>query len=62
MTKKIKNKNLNMFVRNNGKNDHVHALYALLYVAKKEKKAHKVTLLTGPKRKIIKLCLDGPAK
>jgi hypothetical protein len=37
MTKKVKNKNLNMFVRNNEKNDHVHALYPLLYVVKKEK-------------------------
>jgi hypothetical protein len=61
MTKKVKNKNLNMFIRNNGKNDDVSALYPLLYVAKKEKK-HKVTLFTGPKRKIIKLCLDGHAK
>jgi hypothetical protein len=59
MTKKGE-KNLNMFVRNNEKNDHIHALYPLLYVAKKEK--HKVMLFTGPKRKNIKLCLDGPAK
>jgi hypothetical protein len=44
MTKKAKNKNLNMFVRNNGKNDHVHALYPALYVAKKKK---------------IKLCLQS---
>ena len=43
-----------------GKKDHVHVLYPLLYVAKKEK--HKVTLFIGPKRKNIKLCLDGPAK
>jgi hypothetical protein len=34
MTKKGKNKNLNMFVRNNGKEEHVHVLYPLLYVAK----------------------------
>jgi hypothetical protein len=32
MTKKGKNKNLNMFVRNNGKEEHVP--YPLLYVAK----------------------------
>jgi hypothetical protein len=36
MTKKVKNKNLNMFVRNNGKKDYVHVLYPLLYVAKKD--------------------------
>ena len=41
------------------KNDHVHMLYPLLYETKKEK---KVTLFMGPKRKKIKLCLDGPAK
>ena len=57
--KKVKNKNLSMFVRNNAKNDHVHMLYPLLYETKKEK---KVTLFMGPKRKKIKLCLDGPAK
>jgi hypothetical protein len=60
MTKKAKNKNLNMFVRNNGKNDHVHALYPALYVAKKKKK-HKV-MFTKPKRKNIKLYLDRSAK
>ena len=50
MTKKVKNKNQNMFIRNNGKN-HVHVLYPLLYVAKKEKQ-HKVTrYLWGQKEK-----------
>jgi hypothetical protein len=48
MTKRVKNRNLNMFLRNNGKKDLVHVLYPLLYVAKKEKN--------------IKLCFDGPAK
>jgi hypothetical protein len=47
----MKNKNLNMFVRNNGKNDHVHALYALLYVAKKEKKHIKLHCLRDQKEK-----------
>jgi hypothetical protein len=48
--KKDENKNLNMFVRNNGKKDHVHMLYPLLYVAKKETK-HRVTLFMGQKEK-----------
>jgi hypothetical protein len=58
--KKDENKNLNMFVRNNGKKDHVHVLYPLLYVAKKENNI-KLRCLWG-KNKNIKLCLDGPAK
>jgi hypothetical protein len=49
MIKKVKNKNLNMFVRKNGKN---HA----------KRKKHKVTLFMRAKSKKIKLCLDGPAK
>ena len=57
MTKKVKNKNLNMFVRNDAKKNHVHVLYPVLYVDKKKK---KVTLFMG--KKDIKLCLDGPAK
>jgi hypothetical protein len=38
--KKMKNKNLNTFVRNDGENDHVHVLFYLsLYLCgKKEKK------------------------
>jgi hypothetical protein len=40
VTKKMKNKNLNTFVRNDGENDHVHVLfYPSLYLCgKKEKK------------------------
>jgi hypothetical protein len=49
MTKKVKTKNLNMFVRNNRKKDHVHVIYPLLYVAKKKK--HKATLFMGAKKK-----------
>jgi hypothetical protein len=57
----VKNKNLNIFVRNNAKkkSDHVHMLYPLLYEAKKKK---RYVVYGAKKEKKIKLCLDGPTK
>jgi hypothetical protein len=52
-------RNLNMLVRNNEKKEHVHVLYPLLYVAKKEK---SIKLRCLWPKKNIKLCLDGPGK
>jgi hypothetical protein len=43
-----------MFVRNNVKKDHVHVLYPLLYVAKKEKNI-KLCCLWGQKEKNYKV-------
>jgi hypothetical protein len=49
MRKKMKNKNINMFVRNNGKKSCTCALSSTLCGQKGKK--HKVTLFMGPKRK-----------
>jgi hypothetical protein len=49
MTKKVKNKNLNMFVRNNEKKSCTCVLSSTLCGQKGKK--HEVTLFMGPKRK-----------
>jgi hypothetical protein len=59
MTKEVENKNLNIFLKKNGKK--IMYMGFILYFVSKRKK-HKVTLFMGPKSKNIKLYLDGPAK
>jgi hypothetical protein len=51
MRKKVKNKKINMFVRNDGKKTIMYMCFILcfIYVAKKEKK-QKVMLFMGPKK------------